>query len=309
MSQFTALRQVDKTAHTITSSCSRLQHLGYQPTTEHVLLSQHYLRFQGQFDDGTEITGAIDLASWASRALPALDGIDWLSIDVQVLPSLFAAHPLELALAQQHAPFSNISTLGLVADSIDLSNLPALAASPGPVLVERITCHITKDVADLTTLNRLTIPITFYLGHSTLPNHALAQIQIGDVLLVERMDCRVAIHGKTLFRMEFSQESIMILEPHETEVADSPSHGPVTGLATLPVKLSIVLMEKLLPLAQVKNITPGEVIELPPSAMLEIEIRINQTQFARGELIQLPDGQLGVEIHQLWPLEPSHAIE
>ena len=102
----------------------------------------------------------------------------------------------------------------------------------------------------------------------------------------------------------------MILEPNDAEdpASNSIEHQP-TGLAALPIELSIVLMEKLVPLEQVKTITPGEIIELPHSAMLDVEIRINQAHFARGELIQLPNGQLGVEIHQLWPLEPSHANE
>jgi flagellar motor switch/type III secretory pathway protein FliN len=59
-------------------------------------------------------------------------------------------------------------------------------------------------------------------------------------------------------------------------------------------------MEKTVTLAELKLLTPGEIVELSKNNILDVEIRANQKKFARGELIQLPDGQLGVEIRTIW---------
>ena len=156
------------------------------------------------------------------------------------------------------------------------------------------------------TLSHLRVPLTFSLGYSVLPYNTLATIEVGDVLLIEHTEGRVSSHGKTLFTSELNQETIMILERDENgehDKVDAPSTASATGLNTLPVELSFVLLEKIVPLNELKAITPGEIVELPPGAMLDVEIRANQRSFARGELIQLANGQLGVEIRTLWPQE------
>jgi type III secretion system YscQ/HrcQ family protein len=136
---------------------------------------------------------------------------------------------------------------------------------------------------------------------------ALSTIEVGDVLLIEHTEGRVSSNGKTLFTSELTQEAIMILNrtENETEHHDTSAMPDenTTGLNSLPIELSVVLMEKIVPLNQFKAITPGEIIELPPDAMLNVEIRANQRCFARGELVQLANGQLGVEIRTLWAQE------
>jgi len=97
----------------------------------------------------------------------------------------------------------------------------------------------------------------------------------------------------------------MILEHNENKTAqpglESLSESDMQrGLARLPVELTVVLMEKTVTLAELKQIAPGEIMPLPQNSVLDVEIRANQQKFASGELIQLPDGQLGVEIRKIW---------
>ena len=110
----------------------------------------------------------------------------------------------------------------------------------------------------------------------------------------------------------------MITEPEEGIDADFPEFDdyhadagaePVepTGsplsqstLSALPVELSFVLMEKSVTLAELQTMLPGQIVDLPKDQLCQVDIRVNHQPFARGELVQLADGQLGVEIHRTW---------
>jgi type III secretion protein Q len=304
MNRLTALRYVDEEAQALGNVRTRLQHLGYQPQENSFLAAKYYLRFHGEFADASKISGYIDIASWMSQALPALEGIDWFSVDEQILPSLIASYPLRLKLTHQHVALKTCQIVELVKDTQLLIALPSLAAAPGVVLVENFTRVVSETFSDEIMNGNLPIPLVFNLGHSALPYHALSSIQTGDVLLIEHVAGQINTHGKTLFKFELEQESIMITESDNEEPVDADSHahqaGGRTGLDHLPIELSIVLMEKTVSLAELKTITPGEVMSLPPEALTDVEIRANQRSFARGELIQLSNGQLGVEIRKIW---------
>lgn len=305
MKIFSALRRVELSAHTLASLCAQLTQQGYQPQLSRPLAGIRYLRFHAQFEDLAEIIGLLDLTAWARAALPILEGIDWLSVEDSVLHPLLAEQPLHLALSHQHAPIMQTRVVELVTDVNPLQDLPCLEAVPGAIMVEQYTPRTLIDVSELPSLQSLQIPLTFSIGYSRLPLAALDTIEVGDVLLIEHNEGRVRSKGTTLFTSELSKEGIMILnrtedEPFQQESQHDVSAENATGLNSLPVELSIVLLEKTVPLSQFKSITPGEIIELPPGAMLDVEIRANQHRFARGELVQLANGQLGVEIRALW---------
>jgi type III secretion protein Q len=304
MKTLTILRRVEVSAPTTAAICAQLKHQGYQPKLSRPLSGVRYLRFHVQFADLSELHGLLEFASWAKAALPALEGVDWLSMEEPVLQSLIAEQPLQLALANQHAPLNQISVAELVADISQTDELASLDASPGVILVERFKATIPTDAAEIEALNQISVPLTFSIGYSVLPLSALATIEVGDVLLIEHAQGRVISNGKTLFTSELTQDAIMILNRDENEPGHQEVHTEhAAGLDSLPIELSVILMEKVVPLNQLKAITPGEIIELPPDAMMDVEIRANKRTFARGELVQLANGQLGVEIRTLWTQE------
>ncbi|MCD6027538.1 MAG: hypothetical protein K0R08_2057 [Solimicrobium sp.] len=306
MKTFTSLRRVDPKAHNLVSTYTKLNVQGYQPRYSRPFPGTRYLRIYGQFEDQAEIHGLLDLVTWAKATLPALDGIDWSSMEDSVVHSLINEHPLELSLSNQHTPFKQIKVAELIADIEGEADLSCVDAFPGEIMVEGFAPHLVTDASEIASLSHIPIPLTFSLGYSALPLHALSTIEVGDVLLIEHIKGRVSSNGKTLFTSELNHETIMILERTENETLapeTSQATESLTGINALPIELSIVLMEKIVPLNQFKAITPGEIIELPEGAILDVEIRANQQCFARGELIQLTNGQLGVEIRSLWPKE------
>lgn len=70
-------------------------------------------------------------------------------------------------------------------------------------------------------------------------------------------------------------------------------------LSQILVEAQFILMEKKLSLTQLQNMVEGEVWSMPLDAEKNIGLRVNNVLFAEGELVQLADGRLGIEVHKL----------
>lgn len=310
MTLLTALRQVN--SQIPGSTQARLIYRGYEPIESRLPLSALYLQFSSEFVDGSNITGYIDKADWLNQAVPALQGIDWLVLDELMMPSLIASHPLQLNFIHQHAEIRQSRIVEIVKDLQRLSKLPSLVTTAGLVLVESFGLAISNESADPILdqdLQKIPVPIAIELGQCALPLASLTKVEEGDVLLIEKMTKTISSRGKNLFKFKLEHESIMILEHNDEVITEELTRlaggtkptGNNSDLRNLPVELSIVLFEKNLTLGELKVLTPGEVLKLPLDAMMNVEIRANHKRFATGELIQLTNGQLGVEIRTLWP--------
>ncbi len=310
MNALHSIRSVDVDAEKAAKTRSGLYRLGYRPKEGALPVPIPYLRFTGKFNDQSEMDGYIDLATWMNATLPELEGIDWLSIDENLLPSLIADHPLDLLLEAQHAAFEELRIVDCVKHSAMFRSLPVLDARPGAVLIERVSVGNEDIYYNLESQADLAIPLSFVLGRSVLPLTALKTVGVGDVLLVENAIGYAQSQHKRLFEFEFKQESIMLGERllNDDRAFDRTGHNDVTagsgseqGINALPIELSFVLLEKTVTLGELKAMSPGEIVALPPDQLMDVEIRANQQRFARGELVELPNGQFGVEIRTLWP--------
>jgi len=316
MTFLTALRSVDYQLPGSTQA--RLIYQGYAPIEPRTPLDSMHLRFFADFVDGSKMIGYVDKATWLNQAVPALQGIDWFSLDESLLPSLIAAHPFQLEFSQQHATVSQCRIIETFKDVERLSTLPRLITTAGPVIVESFSLAVSNgsddSILESDLLMKLPIPVIIELGQSVLPLESITKINAGDILLIEKMTKRLSSHNRTLFKIELGQESIMI-EEHSDEARNvevtglSGLSGPADGVEpteskhdfrNLPVELSVILFEKILTLSELKALTPGEVLKLPADVMMNVEIRANQQRIACGELIQLTNGQLGVEIRTVW---------
>jgi len=300
------LRGVDVHDLPVENSVARLRHFGYQLCYGSLLTGKSYLRFDALFEDSSELKGLIDAAKWLTQSLPSVEGIDWCSLDQHVLYSLIHTYPLTLELVNQHAKITKISVIELVTDTSGLTALPQLATSNGNILVQQYNYGKALEISGSTPRidNRLQADLEFLVGYSTLPRSSLPTVEIGDVLLVENVAEFVRCNGKNLFKYTLTQGSIMLNEHNENEeqyeaAIDKLSANEPAGIDALPIQLSFVLMEKSVTLGELKAMAPGELVEIPAAQVMKVEIRANQRKFGCGELVQLPNGQLAVEVRQI----------
>jgi len=307
----TALRSVCVQDQVQGNLFARLSYLGYRPQAKSILVGNRYLRFKAEFDDASQICGYIDIGTWLNQALPTIEGIDWLSMDEKLLPSLIASYPLHLELINQHASIKQCQVVEIIKDVVALSALPCLPITTGIVIVHSLTAptQAQAEECDCDATNpglhhQIPIPLNYFLGNSFLPLQFLGTLKVGDLLLIDHVAGKIKSNNKTLFKFELEQESLMILKHNEELLAvETPTTAEFVDAKNvfnnLPVELSVILMEKTVTLAELKAITPGEIMSLPGDVIMDIEVRANQRRFARGELIQLSNGQLAVEIRQI----------
>jgi type III secretion protein Q len=304
MGALTALRSVDVQDQPLGNSAARLCHLGYVILPQALLPATRYMRFRTQFADQSHMTGLIEIASWLTNAVPEVDGIDWHTLDEKLIPSLIAAYPLHLEIVNQHSSILNNVVAELVNDTHDLARYPRVATTSGAILIEQFHYGQTSDgginaIHDAE--DRLIRKLDFVVGYSNVPLHALATIEVGDVLLIAHRQERVIAADTALFNFSLNQQSILIddLTDHDDQQCadkENATMNATSKLDDLPIELSFILMEKQVTLAELRTMAPGEVVELPPDQAMHVEIRANGRKFSQGELVQLSNGQLAVEI-------------
>ncbi len=312
MNTFSALRQLSEQKFHLHEIQSQLLQHGYKPVRTSTVDGQRYLRFYGEFKNQALVQGLIELSTWGNSALPQLTGIDWLSVDARVLPPLFSEQGFNPQITNRDTSFSQTQALELVSLSNSTYPLMSLDTDYGLVLIESY-----KSLAKSQTLpvnermGKIPVPLTFSLGKSILPFHVFSSMEIGDVLLIEIISGHISSYGKILFQFQFEQEYIMLSPATETNevpaTTDTENTESLSGLNSLPIELSIILMRKLIPLTELTSYHPGDIVKISADNLLNIEVRANNQCIARGELIQLSTGQLGVEIQSCWPQENIHA--
>ena len=99
-------------------------------------------------------------------------------------------------------------------------------------------------------------------------------------------------------------------EPRALPVEPSP---PTTNLASLPIealqdvemKVEVVLGRARLRLQELLEIRTGQVIELDRTRNSPVEVLVNGTLFARGEIVVIDETHLGVRIGEVVTVESS----
>lgn len=278
--------------------------LGYEPGVAGPPADAPVFQFAADFADGSLMTGYIDRIAWMNYALPALAGIDWFSVEDKVLAQLVSSTPFALSLHHQHAGLRQTRIVDGQREPEQLGSWPALTGPAGTVSITSLRRGVQARPVSTELMQKLPVPLVFVMGFSRLRLQTLARIKVGDVLLMERQLNHIRTHDRALFKFELNEEVIMIHPNDDVSAGQAPHTSQpehASDLNSLPVELSFILFEKMVTLGELGALAPGEVLPLPKDTLMDVEIRANGRCCARGELIQLSDGRLGVEIRKTWP--------
>jgi flagellar motor switch protein FliN/FliY len=90
-----------------------------------------------------------------------------------------------------------------------------------------------------------------------------------------------------------------------TEPAPPPEPGrvsagiPIEALQDVELKVEVVLGRARLALRELLEVHPGSTIELDRSRNSPVDVLVNGTLFARGEIVVIDDSELGVQIEEV----------
>ncbi len=74
---------------------------------------------------------------------------------------------------------------------------------------------------------------------------------------------------------------------------------PIEALQDVELKVEVVLGRARLALRELLEVHPGSTIELDRSRNSPVDVLVNGTLFARGEIVVIDDSELGVQIEEV----------
>ena len=74
---------------------------------------------------------------------------------------------------------------------------------------------------------------------------------------------------------------------------------PIEALADVELKVEVILGRARLRLQELLEVRPGQAIELDRARNSPVDVHINSTLFARGEIVVIDDTNLGVRITEV----------
>ncbi|GIX07177.1 MAG: hypothetical protein KatS3mg115_1580 [Candidatus Poribacteria bacterium] len=84
--------------------------------------------------------------------------------------------------------------------------------------------------------------------------------------------------------------------PSEEAYEETGEFGNIELLLDIPLTITVELGEARLPLEEVLRLGPGSVLRLNRGEHEGVELRVNGRLIATGQIIQLPEGGIGVEV-------------
>lgn len=160
----------------------------------------------------------------------------------------------------------------------------------------------------------LGIPVSWLLlatiGYSDLSLQELAGLEVGDVLLIasaHHLLLPAAVEGgergweaglvesdtRRLRIEDYFERSNLTMESEAATPEQGDSQKP--NLATLPVRVHIVLSQLEMSLAELSKLRPGSIVELDREKSEAVQLAVNGKIAGTGELIEI-EGRLGVRI-------------
>jgi type III secretion protein Q len=149
----------------------------------------------------------------------------------------------------------------------------------------------------------LHIPVRCEVGETRLTVAELAQLGLGDVLLLERChylrdrSVAVRITPHCAPRARFAAGK-WVIEPWREEIKAMEPNKPIIDTDELTVQLTFSLGELSIPLGELRRLQPGYAFELERGLERLVTIHSHGQRIGVGELIQI-DGRAGVRIVEL----------
>lgn len=92
----------------------------------------------------------------------------------------------------------------------------------------------------------------------------------------------------------------------QTIAADSrAARLPLEALGDVELRVDVVLGRARLRLQELLDVRPGQAIELDRARNSPVDVLVNNTLFARGEIVVIDDSNLGVRVTEIVGLDPT----
>lgn len=293
------LRQLSPAQHHHLGVTDWLDHHGIAHSPK-VLPQCACLRLQFNAPDG-EVQVLVEANGWAKTNCAPLEGSAWNLIPAQTLRELVAHCSAIEALPPVLAGDSAAVCLGLVNPLTD-DVLPTLQGPLGTAWIVSIERDAGAASRAGNPLNGSALSLELRLASLSLGPEVVAALACNDVLRLGGMPMRGSawLGGHLTHTFIFKDnhvefDSDLLLQQTSVAPAEQQRND---SLGSLSITLDVVLAHLPITLNSLQTLGKGSVLELPPSAQLNVRIRDAGRLLAIGELVQIGD-QLGVQVRSM----------
>lgn len=286
---FSSLRQLSNERRDPTSVSHWLQHAGI-PHQTGIVPQAPSLRLDLQFGRHA-MHVLVEANGWAQANCSGLYGCAWELLPLQTVRALLASCVNVPVVPEALAGGSDVSFVGLVTPEAGHC-LPMVQGAAGPVWVEAIRGEAAS-VVEATPGTGLALELR--LNPLSLSPEAVRHLGPNDVLQLGPLPARgSAWLGEHLLHTFIFKDTHMEIDSNL--ILDTPpASDTAAGLGSLSITVDVVLAHLPMTLANLERLGKGSVLELPPSAAMNVRVRDAGRLLAVGELVQIGD-QLGVQL-------------
>jgi type III secretion protein Q len=288
------LRSIEPSISQQVNAVSRLQRAGFDARLSLADGRERMLQLRISTEQ-QEFEAHISIASWFSLQFPDWQTLAWSEADEDTLLDLFNAVAEPLDWEQDWLPGARIRAVGVTAIS---GQQIALSSAQGWVYCQHLPETLWPAASPAAWVQALPVPLVLRLGQLLMPPALLSGMEVGDVLLLPTVNRQLVCHGLVLFNYSIQQEKIMLEQVMDAgQVATIPLN-PLQASRQIPLPVELVLQEMNMSVAQLEQLSVGQVLTLNADAERNVLLRANGVLLARGELVEV-NQQLGVQITQL----------
>lgn len=262
-----------------------------------------------------ELQLAVAADDWCPAMLPDLADLAWSElVDRDALACWLPARDLlDIAapdLQDAHSTLRDVVPVGVLGGQG--ASQPCLHTAQGPAWI--LQARAVAGSAQCARQLDMTVPVDLGVARFELPLQRLRTLAPGAVLLLDQLVPVARSGRRRLYSFDFTLETITVNTTFDFLDDDgdagfaasqpapdpTPTPAPASGLdlSRLPVTVDVVLCQLQQHVAALAVLQPGTVVDLPPDAWTQLQLRVNGQLIARGELVQVGD-QLGVQLHQV----------
>lgn len=306
------LRRLDGNASRLAAAADAWRARGWQTSLEHLPRMGSWMLVQ---DTSHTWQGWVEPGMWLEGVAHELASLACCADSEQLAARLFAvtACPLHLPMPELRYDMLDV---GAPVDGAALpeAKLLKVRARECPVWLTRVpevSAVLPLDLSDV----RFWLNVE--LGHSRIRLSTLRSTQRGDVLLIRDVQRRLSSGATVIGGYQYEEGSAMLetygqadtSDVDDNDFADAPTfetpaafgmqsrRGDSLPFEQLPVELVFVLQRDRMTLGDLQQLGRTQLLPMQHGAEQRVEVRVNGTLLARGELVQL-DGRLGVEISE-----------
>jgi len=290
-----------------------------------------------KFEVNSGWSGFIDLQEWFCATYPKLATLSANYVTDEQLYALFVNNDVQIVIPElpiyQSLQFEEITTMVFIQvdDLLFAPHCFSIDTKKGKLWITKLLENHVLDKKKLTCYEKRVVDVIplflkFSLGQSRISLGLFRKIKLGDILLIQETTNAISINNQVIGNYRIENEGIMIdlhnLDLTDQAIADKEGGFPqkssfdrayenyvvdqdvaktsrINYKNVIPIKLSFVLDQRKIKLAELEAMSEGQMLPLLQDCYKSIEIEANGVPIAKGEMVII-DEKMAVEIKAIY---------